>query len=260
MRETTSIPEIIDELARDPLRHIPLLKHLLAYPAHATARRICESTGTATLVALDAPAVPHDRLAYPNAAIAAFLVSDDVELTASLVAAMPRGVGISFKLWRDEDLAPIAVQFPVERRNGLVSFTSAGHFAPVSGVELTSTPSDAVYRMFEAQGHSRTFLEPLLREGKAFACLVEQGREPLSACFAYENYGAVWEVGGVVVAPPHRRKGLGARVARTALAELTKRGLRPRYQVEETNGASIALARSIDLTPFLTITHYARAC
>jgi hypothetical protein len=35
---------------------------------------------------------------------------------------------------------------------------------------------------------------------------------PLSACFAFANYGPVWEVGGVVTAPAHRRMGFGARV------------------------------------------------
>jgi predicted GNAT family acetyltransferase len=63
-------------------------------------------------------------------------------------------------------------------------------------------------------------------------------------------------VGGVVTAPEHRRKGHGARSVRTALATLGKRGLKPRYQVEEHNAASIALARSVGLAPFVTITHY----
>ena len=78
-----------------------------------------------------------------------------------------------------------------------------------------------------------------------------------SACFAFENYGPVWEVGGVVTASAHRQRGLGARVVRTALAELARRELAPRYQVEEHNTASIALARSVGLVPFVTITHYA---
>jgi ribosomal protein S18 acetylase RimI-like enzyme len=69
----------------------------------------------------------------------------------------------------------------------------------------------------------------------------------------------MWEVGGVVTAPGHRRKGLGARVVRTALSEVGRRGLKPRYQVEEHNVASIALARSVGLAPFLTIAHYLAA-
>jgi ribosomal protein S18 acetylase RimI-like enzyme len=84
--------------------------------------------------------------------------------------------------------------------------------------------------------------------------------DPLSACFAFENYRPVWEVGGVVTAPSHRQKGFGARVVRTVLAELTKRGLVSRYQVEEHNTASIRLAESVGLTRFLTIVHYAHEC
>lgn len=260
MPELNSIPDIIGELARDPLPHIPLLKHLLAYPAHATARRIVGPKGAATLVALDAPAIPHDRQAYPKARIAAFIASDDVELTAALIRTLPQGVGIVFKLAREEDLAPVVARFPVERRTGIVSFTSSDTFSPTRDVETTSTPSDTVYEMFGVQGHSRAFLEPLLRDGKAFACVLEQRGELVSACFAYENYGPVWEIGGVISAPAHRRRGFGARVVATALAEIRKRGLVPRYQVDESNVASIALAHAIGLSPFLTITHYAHDC
>jgi hypothetical protein len=34
MTPLTSVQDAIDELARDPLRHIVLLKQLLAYPEH----------------------------------------------------------------------------------------------------------------------------------------------------------------------------------------------------------------------------------
>ena len=114
--------------------------------------------------------------------------------------------------------------------------------------------------MFESQGHDRAWLKPLLREGKAFACVAKRDGDAVSACLAFENYGPVWEVGGVVTTPAHRRHGLGTRVVRTALAELADRGLAPRYQVEEHNTASIGLARSAGLAPFLTIVHYTHGC
>jgi RimJ/RimL family protein N-acetyltransferase len=103
-------------------------------------------------------------------------------------------------------------------------------------------------------------LEPRLRNGTAFACALEHGGETPSACFAFENYGPVWEVGGVITAPSHRGRGFGADVVRTVLAELTGRGLTPRYQVETDNAASIALAQSAGLTRFLTVAHYAHEC
>ena len=50
----------------------------------------------------------------------------------------------------------------------------------------------------------------MLASGRAFACVLEQDGDTASVCLVYENWGPVWEVGGVVTAPAHRRKGLGA--------------------------------------------------
>ena len=252
-----AVEEAIDQLARDPVRNIVLLKQLLAYPEHVNVHRAAGPEGTALLIALDTAASPYDRQTYPTAALAAFVSSDHPALTTTLMAKLPRGVGIVFKLSSRADLGPIEAHFPVTRRTAFVSFTSDGRFRPAPDVRITSTPSDSAFRLFETQGHDRPWLEPLLRERKAFACAAERDGEAFAACFAFENFGRVWEVGGVVTAQAHRRKGLGTRVVRTALAELGTRGLAPRYQVEEHNTGSIALARSVGLVPFVTITHYA---
>jgi ribosomal protein S18 acetylase RimI-like enzyme len=260
MTPHASVRDVVDELAREPLRHIVLLKHLLAYPEHVKIHRACDPTGVATLVLLEASVSPYDRQAYPRAAVAAFVSSDRPGLTASLMSHVPRGVGIVFKLSRDADLAPVESEFAVKRRTAFVSFTSTGAFEEDAGVRITMAPSDATLQLFEAQGHGRSWLEPLLRSDRAFACALERGGDTLSACVAFENYGPVWEVGGVTTAPSHRGRGLGTRVVRTALAKLCERALIPRYQVEAHNEASIGLARSVGLKPFLTIAHYAHAC
>jgi GNAT superfamily N-acetyltransferase len=255
-----TLQEITDALAREPMRNIVLLKQLLAYRGHVTAHRIGGPRGVATLVILDTSVSSYDRQAYPGAAVAVFLDSDHPDLTARLLPRVPRGGGVVFKLSREADLAPVAAQFSVERRTAFISFSSAVPTVADAGVRITSAPGDGAFALFETQGHERTWLEPLLATGNAFACVLEQDGETVSVCFAFENHGPVWEVGGVVTAPGHRRKGLGARVVRTALAELSRRGLAPRYQVEEHNAASIHLAHSVGLSPFLTITHYAHGC
>ncbi len=257
MSAPMAFQDVVDQLAREPLPNIVLLKQLLAYPEHVTVHQVFGPEGTAVLIALETSASPYDRQAYPKAAIAAFVSSDHPSLTASLMTKVPRGVGIVFKLSKETDLEPVEAHFPVARRTAFVSFTSAGDFEPAAGVQVTSAPGDLAFRLFETQGHDRGWLEPFLRSGKAFACVAERDGEIQAACFAFENHGPVWEVGGVVTARAHRRKGLGARVVRTALAELGGRRLAPRYQVEEHNTASIALARSVGLVPFVTITHYA---
>ncbi len=270
MQARPALQAVIDELARDPLRNVVLLKQLLAYPEHVQVHRATGPQGTATLVVLDVSASAYDRQAYPKAAVSAFIASDHPELTAALLSHLPApggsgaGGGIVFKLSRDADLAPVAARYPVERRTAFISFTAFGAAAaeatPVPGVAVTSTPGDDALRLFESQGHDRGWLKPLLKSGKAFACVAGRDGETRAACIAFESHGPVWEVGGVVTAPAHRRQGLGGRVVRTALAELAGRGLGPRYQVEEHNTASIALARSAGLTPFLTIVHYAHGC
>src|SRR5579864_2774884 len=61
MTRRTSVQDAVDELARDPLRQIVLLKHLLAYPEHVRVHRVADATGAATLVLLDAAASAYDR-------------------------------------------------------------------------------------------------------------------------------------------------------------------------------------------------------
>jgi hypothetical protein len=63
-----------------------------------------------------------------------------------------------------------------------------------------------------------------------------------------------------MTAPLHRRRGFATRVVYGALAKLSVRALIPRYQVEEHDTASIGLAGSVGLAPFLTIVHYAHGC
>ncbi|HEV2546934.1 MAG TPA: GNAT family N-acetyltransferase [Stellaceae bacterium] len=256
MTPATSIKDVVDELARDPLRHVVLLKHLLAYPEHVTVHRVANAMGAATLVVLEASVSPFDRETYPRAAIAAFISSDHPALSASLLAHVPRGVGIVFKLSRDADLAPVQAQFAVERRTTFVSFTSAGSLERAAGVRVTTEPDDATLHLFETQGHDRSWLRPLFRRGTAFACILERGGDRVSACIAFEIYGRVWEVGGVVTAPSHRRRGLGARVVRTAVAE---RALIPRLSGRG-GQQGVDRARRNCGTPFLTIVHYAHDC
>ena len=254
------IEEAISELARDPLRNIVLLKQLLAYPDHVEVYRASDGGGTATLVALQTAASSYDREAYPQASLAVFISSDRPALAAALVEALPRGLGIVFKLDREADIAAIETRFTMSRRTAFISFTSTGDGERDPAVEVTTAPDDGALELFAMQGHGRAWLQPLLANGKAFACVLRTDGATRSACIAYENYGPVWEVGGVVTAASYRRKRLGARVVRTAIAELASRKLAPRYQVEEDNEASIRLARSVGLEPFLTITHYAHDC
>ncbi|MDR6288495.1 MULTISPECIES: GNAT family N-acetyltransferase [Inquilinus] len=243
-------------LARDPLRHIVLLKHIVAHPDDVQVHQLWDRAAAATLVLLATAANSYDRQAYPAAQVAALISSDHPDLTGALLDLVPRDVGVVFKLSSDADRDAVAARFPIEPTTRYLSFTTAAPFRRDDQVELTVTPGDAMLDLFETQGHDRGWLRDLLRSGRAFVAALQRDGQLLAACFAFENHGPVWEVGGVCTPPAFRRQGHAARVVRTALAELASRRLVARYQVHHENAPSIRLADSLGLRRFLTLTHF----
>jgi RimJ/RimL family protein N-acetyltransferase len=252
----TSTDHVVATLAKDPLRNIVLLKHLEAFPDHTRVHHLANGPKTATLVLLDTAVSAYDRAAYPAADYAALIASDDPALTLRLLDAIPGHAGVVFKAAGEEHGLVIAGRFAVERTAEFWSFTSAAPFEDDDEVRLTQTPGHAALDLFEAQGHARSWLEPLLRNQSAFACVIGPERQPYAVCFAFGNYQQVWEIGGVAAPSEYRGRGYASRVVRAALAELARGGLTPRYQADRNNTPSIRLAESAGLQRFLTITHF----
>jgi RimJ/RimL family protein N-acetyltransferase len=163
-----------------------------------------------------------------------------------------------FKLAGDGDRDVVAERFPISRTTSFLSFTGneRATFVADGQVSVSRSASDEVLRLLESQGHPRDWLLPLLASDRAFVCVLENDSKPLSVCIAFENHRQIWEVGGVVTPAPHRGRGFAARVVRTTLAELKRRKLIARYQVNEDNLPSIRLATSVGLRQFLQLTHF----
>jgi ribosomal protein S18 acetylase RimI-like enzyme len=250
--------EVVSGLERQPLRNIVLLKHIEAFREHVSVVQASDGPDTATLVLLDTTASPYDRETYPQAAFAALISSDHPRLTRRLLGSVPARGDVVFKLASDGDRDVVAERFAISRATSFLSFTGDGHviFAADGEASVSTSASDGALRLLESQGHPRDWLRPLLASGRAFVCALEKDGEPRSVCIAFENYRQVWEVGGVVTPAPHRGQGLAARVVRTALAELQRRKLVARYQVNEDNLPSIKLATSAGLRQFLQLTHF----
>ena len=248
---------VVEVLEREPLRNIVLLKHLEAFPDHATVHRVERDGSAATMVLLEVAASAYDRRTYPSARYAALISSDGAALTRELIAAVPRREGVVFKLSSDVDRDVVSGDFPrLRRTTAVLSFTGGPDFARDACVRTTTAPSETVFGYFESQEHARDWLEPLLQSHRAFVCVTGPDAQPHAVCFAFENYRKVWEIGGLYTPPESRGRGHAARVVRTALAELGLRGLLPRYQVHDDNIPSIRLAESVGLTRFLEITHF----
>ena len=250
--------EAVRQLEREPLRNIVLLKHIEAFPEHVSVAQLSAAREMATLVLLDTRASAYDRATYPEASFAALIASDAPALTRRLLDAVPSQGHIVFKLGSDTDRNVVTERFAIRRATSFLSFTGgpATDDARDSAVSVSAAASDAAFTLFESQGHSRDWLKPLLASGRAFACILEDEAELRSACIAFENYRRIWEVGGVVTPAAHRGRKFASRVVRAALAELQRRGLVARYQVNEDNEPSIRLAASVGLRRFLQLTHF----
>lgn len=258
VHSTSDVNEAVARLEREPLRNIVLLKHIEAFREHVSVLQVSTGRNAATLLLLDTSASAYDRETYPEASLAALISSDGPELVRHLIGSLPRRHRVVFKLCNDADRDVVAEHFPLSRATSFLSFTAGKSvdFVADEKVSITNSASEAMLDLFESQGHSREWLCPLLSSGHAFACVLEQDREPRSVCLAFQNHRQVWEVGGVVTPMRHRGRGLASRVVRSALAELQRRGLTPRYQVNEDNLPSIRLATSIGLRQFLLLTHF----
>ena len=257
MRIVMNTPQILRHLERDVLGNIVLLKHITAFPDDTNAYLLESERGTATLVLVNARAGDYDRKTYPEAAYVVLMRSDEPTLTRALLTRIPQGHSIVFKLASDAARDIVSEAYTIERRTSILSFTwEPAAFPRDDQVAIGKTAPDAAFELFGTQDHSRQWLEPLLRTDRAFTCVLQAGGEPLSVCFAFENYGRVWEIGGLVTSPSRRGLGLGSRVVRAALAELARRGRSARYQVGEDNRPSLGLARSIGMRHFLILTYY----
>ena len=258
MVETDNLTDIVRRLEHQPLRNIVLLKHIEAFREHVSVVQVSDESDSATLVLLDTTASIYDRESYPRATLAALMSSDHPRLTRRLLDSVPQHGDVVFKLACDADRDVVAERFPINRSTSFLSFTADDRaaFAADNQVTVSTSAADKVLRLLESQGHPREWLLPLMASGRAVVCFLEQDGDPCSACIAFENHRQIWEVGGVVTPAPHRGQGFAARVVRTALAELQRRKLIVRYQVNEDNLPSIRLATSVGLQQFLQLTHF----
>lgn len=248
--------EIVEQLNSEPLANVVLLKHLKAYPGNTRAFQYRSPAGVATLVLLDTAASAYDRRTYPTAACTALIRSDDAALTEALLGEIPAECDIVFKLCGTAEHDVVNRRYPLARKTSFLSFTSPGRSSRREGAAVAESVTDPMFALYQTQDHGRDWLAPLLASGRAFTCMAGSGHEPLSVCFAVESYAKVWEIGGVVTRPDQRGRGLGSRVVGVALDELARRGLLARYQVHESNIASIRLAEALGMKPLLRLTHY----
>ncbi len=238
------------------MQNIVALKMLTA---HDGARCFYRSNtfGEAAMILLEPSAFAYDREHYPNADCICIVSSDHPILTAWLLEELDAKQKVVFKLKSDTDALEVQKRFDIKPITSFLSFTDIRPYSSDSHVCISTKPSQKFFEFIATQGHTQDWLEPLLDDGWAFCCeLFNDDQKLESVCFAFENYGSLWEIGGVYTPPASRGRGLASRTVCAAVGELQKGGKRSRYQVHQENSVSIRVAQRAQLELFLTITHW----
>jgi GNAT superfamily N-acetyltransferase len=243
-------------LQRDLLRNIVPLKMLAAYGDSIVCHYGEASGGGAALLLLPTAVSFWDAMHYPDTDTIALLAAECAPAAELLIDAMPLRRAV-YKLPGDREYTVVARQAALRRTTAFISYTSVGAAgAPDAEVVVAPRVAAAAWSIFAAQGHDPHAIDAACAAGAGIVCTLARSGAVAAVCFAMAIAPGIWEIGGVWSDPAQRRQGLARRVVASALHELARRGVRPRYQVHEENIPSLRLADALGLRPFVTVTHY----
>ncbi len=258
LKNADQLQEVIAFLRHDSLKNILLLKMLAAYAEASQCYYLQHAGATGVLLLLPVWVSAFDRQVYPIVDYIVFLTATDREVAQTLLADVPAGCRLVFKLTDSHIQAMVAERFMLRRVTAYISYTTpAGyHVAPADGVVVSDQVDERCYELYQAQGYGQDEVAHYFAGGRARSFTRFQGDRPIAGCFTYQNYGEVHEIASVYTVPDERRQGHGRAVVSSALNSLISRHLATRYQVREDNYPSLRLAEAMDLKPFVTTTHW----
>lgn len=258
MTNTTTQQAVIAFLQRDALRNIVPLKMLTAHPDVIETHYHEAGPDAAALLLFPTNAFAYDRATYGDLDLVVILVATTPAAAKALAPLIPRHKTLICKLMDSATRELLAESFALQRVTAFLSFTATAldRFPPHPAVVVADQVDERLYPLFAQQGYSVDELERYFAGGQArtFACY--EAGDAVAACFTYQNFAQIHEIGGVYTLPTQRRKGYAQQAVVTAVHSLLSRGCWPRYQVHEINRPSIALAEQMGLTPFVTVEHW----
>lgn len=257
MTNTTTQQAVITFLTQDALRNIVPLKMLTAHPDAIETHYHEAGAEAAALLLFPTSAFAYDRATYGDLDLVVILVATTPATATTLLPRIPHHKKLVFKLMDNGIRDLLAESFTLQRVTAFLSFTSTvlDQFTPHPAVAVANQVDARLYSLFAQQGYSGDELERFFADGQARTFARYEAGEAVAACFTYQNFAQIHEIGGVYTLPTQRRQGYAQQAVVTAVHSLLSRGYWPRYQVHEINRPSIALAEQIGLTPFVTVTH-----
>ncbi|WP_340023775.1 GNAT family N-acetyltransferase [Paenibacillus sp. FSL K6-1096] len=248
---------MMGRLRQNPLKNITLLKMLTAYHAQIDSVLIEQEQDWGVLLLMRAGTFGYDQRTYPEADTVVLMDYSSPEVFPALLERLPREAKLVFKLQEQAYRQALEPYFTLRRVRSLYSYSTDGGpgFRVDEDCILSESVDERLLPLWMANDYTMEELRHYFEEG-AFSVSLFDGDTPLSTCIVYRNEERVWEIGAVHTAEEARQRGLAQRVVRTAVVHTLDRGYIPRYQVLESNLASIRLAESIGLTRAVTLEHW----
>lgn len=198
-----------------------------------------------------------DTKTYPDSKFVVLFAGTDSVVLEKMLPSIPIQTNLVFKLVDDMSKHAVLQVFPSQRVTAFVSYTTQeSSYRSHSSVVTSAALDERVLPFYQENGYTPQEMHNYFQQGAMSFTLFDDAR-PLATCFTFRNYETIWEIGGVYTHPSHRQQGLARQVVETALHHVLSQGYIPRYQVRETNLASIRVAESLGLKPFVITEHFA---
>lgn len=258
--KTTNSRELsIAHLSGNPFDNVLTLKMLSMFPSECVTTLYRDKSGWACRTELDANVSAWDRNEYPLANRIVLLDGNSSSLFGHILQHPPTDL-VVYKV-HDQWSKSILCEDPqFNHVNSYHSYSVSPQAHEIAqpdlpAVEQHSHYDDEAAALFAASGYvAEEFRLHLDRGAQWFA--VREDKRIASFCLAFQIFGKIWEVGGVLTLREYRRKGFAKAVVSAALGYLHGVKLIPRYQFRNWNSASRRLAESLGLKPRVIVDHY----
>lgn len=246
----------LEHLASDVFAHLMTLKMLTLYPSACITTTFREGNNWSCLTVLDIAASPWDRQKYPNHKIVVFLDGNAEELLRIAFENAPKKSAV-FKIHDAFSKSLVTQLLGTEQTYAFLSYsTSTSTKVPSdSAVQAYDKLTPEAIHGFEQNAYTFDELQSHFQNGARWFGL-RINDSCASQCLVFQNFHPIWEIGGVFTPPELRRKGYAKKVVQAAIRYLKLHNRIPRYQFEDSNYGSRALADSLGLHHILTVEHF----
>jgi hypothetical protein len=171
---------------REVLRNIVPLKMLAAYPDAIQAQYHEDGASYGALLLLPTHVSPSDRQTYPSSDYVVLLSVTQPRIAQALLARVPGGCALVFKLISSSDRDGVAQRFRQTRATAYISYTAVAgsQFTPSDEGALSERVDERCFDLYAAQGYARDEVQGFFSSGRALSFALERHGAPVAACFA----------------------------------------------------------------------------